>query len=187
MRSLTKGKIEGKVFYNPDSFSSKVLDFVEYIVGATYIAFSRETLFAKINMDAQAEGYKLIKTLYKLEKENFIKKTVSGQYKLTRKGINRINFQKFFKLSFEHKKRDGFWRLVIFDIPEKEKRKRELLRQKLKEFDFYMIQKSVFVSPYICEKEIEQLCDILNLRNGVCVVVVKDLGSLERSVRNHFG
>ncbi len=50
---------------------------------------------------------------------------------------------------------DGKWRIVIFDIPDKKKLARDVLRRKLKELGFFRLQKSVFVYPYPCRKEIE--------------------------------
>lgn len=124
-------------------------------------------------MDPYWEGQKLLGTLANLERGNFIKKVGESTYKLTQKGIKRINFSKLFKLSLDKKKRDGFLRVVIFDIPEKDRMKRDLLRSKLREFEFKMIQKSVFISPYICEKEIKELCRILNLKKEVSIFITK--------------
>ncbi|TSC91246.1 MAG: phenylacetic acid degradation operon negative regulatory protein [Parcubacteria group bacterium Gr01-1014_2] len=126
-------------------------------------------------MDPYWEGQRLFGALGNLEKGSFIKKVGSGSYKLTKKGIKRINFSKFFRLSLDKKEKDGLWRVVIFDIPEKQKVKRDLLRQKLKELDFKMIQKSVFVSPYICEKEILELCKILGLKKEVSILTTKTI------------
>jgi len=50
---------------------------------------------------------------------------------------------------------DKKWRIVIFDIPNKKRIAREVLRNKLKEMNFYPLQESVFIHPYPCEKEIE--------------------------------
>ncbi len=49
------------------------------------------------------------------------------------------------------------WRIVLFDIPEDAKIKREVLRGKLKELGFTMIQRSVWVIPYPCEDDINML------------------------------
>lgn len=184
MRSLENQKTSNN--YPKESFADKILDFIEYMIGTTYIAFSRKSMLAKLKMDPSFEGHKLIKVLYDLEKGSFIKRLNKDEYKLTSKGIKRINFQKFHRFNFENKKKDGFWRVVIFDISEKQKTKRELLRQKLKEFDFYMVQKSVFVSPYRCEKEIQVLCNILGLDNEVCVITAKNLGRMDKKVRLLF-
>ena len=37
--------------------------------------------------------------------------------------------------------------LLIYDIPEKQKKERDWFRRQLKNFDFFMIQKSVWVGP----------------------------------------
>jgi len=42
---------------------------------------------------------------------------------------------------------DGKWRVVIFDIPEIDKKSREYLRWKLLSWGFGMLQKSVYISP----------------------------------------
>ncbi len=184
MRSLESQKTS--VISSKESFADKIFDFIEYMVGTTYIAFSKKTMFAKLKMDPSFEGHRLIKVLYDLEKGKFIKRLNKDKYRLTSKGIKRIDFQKFSKFSFENKKKDGLWRVVIFDIPEKQKIKRELLRQKLKEFNFHMVQKSVFISPYKCEKEIQILCNILNLDKEVCVIRAEDLGGLNKQVKLLF-
>ena len=176
MRSLvTNSKKRYKVFLKPDSATSKLLEVIRFLIGLNYIAFSRKSLIAKLNLDPYWEGQKILNTLNNLERGNFITKINKNKYKLTKKAIKRINFSKFFKLSLDKKKKDGLWRVVIFDIPEKQRVKRDLLRQKLKEFEFKMIQKSVFVSPYICEKEIFELCNILDIRKEVSIFTTKTI------------
>lgn len=59
---------------------------------------------------------------------------------------------------------DGIWRLIIFDIPEKLKIKREAFRGKLKELGFYLLQKSIWAYPYLCEKEVKLLREFFNLQ-----------------------
>lgn len=168
---MTKNREQ--IFHKPNSFTSQVLEFIEYMIGATYIAFSRKTLMKKLYMNPSYEGDKLLSALFSLERNEFIKKVDRDRFRLTQKGVKRINFSRFFRLSLDKNKKDGLWRVIIFDIPEKQKVKRELLRQKLKEFDFKMMQKSVFISPYVCEKEIKDLCEILNLRDEVKILLVK--------------
>ena len=49
---------------------------------------------------------------------------------------------------------DKTWHLVAFDVPENEKGARNAFRQRLIELGFTKIEKSLFVIPYPCEKEI---------------------------------
>jgi DNA-binding transcriptional regulator PaaX len=52
-------------------------------------------------------------------------------------------------------KKDGVWKLVIFDIPEKQKYVRTVLRAKLKALHFKKWQNSIWISPYALDTEIE--------------------------------
>ena len=51
--------------------------------------------------------------------------------------------------------KDGVWKLVIFDIPEKQKYVRAVLRAKLKALHFKKWQNSIWVSPFALDEEIE--------------------------------
>lgn len=51
--------------------------------------------------------------------------------------------------------KDGVWKMVIFDIPEKHKYVRTVLRAKLKQLHFKKWQNSIWISPYTMDGEIE--------------------------------
>src|SRR3989344_2901622 len=70
---------------------------------------------------------------------------------------------------------DGKWRLVIFDIPEKNKKAREALRRKLKDLNFVRLQDSVWVTPHPCEDEIRFLREIFIIPFNVDVIETDDL------------
>ena len=118
---------------------------------------------------------------------DIIEKNDKRTVRITDRGKIRADAGLIFGLEVRlPKKWDGKWRIVIFDIPEEQSFKRNLLRQKLKEFNFRLLQKSVFVSPYVCEKEIRELCQYLNLENEVCVVIAKNLGVFEKRFKTYF-
>lgn len=62
---------------------------------------------------------------------------------------------------------DGKWRLIMFDISNNKKGKRDFLRKKLDEMGFYSMQESVYVYPYPCEKEIKFLREVLEIPHEV--------------------
>lgn len=59
---------------------------------------------------------------------------------------------------------DKKWRVVLFDIPEKQRGARDALRTKLKELGFYEMQKSVFVFPFECRNEIDFVIEFFDIR-----------------------
>ena len=92
--SVTNNKKKEKILHKLDSATSKLLEFIEFLVGLHYVAFSRKSMTAKLRMDPYWEGHKLLNAFANLEKGNFVKKIGSENYKLTKKGIKRINFSK---------------------------------------------------------------------------------------------
>ena len=100
-----------------------------------------------------------------------------------RAGIFQIDELKIAK----PKKWDGKWRILLFDISEKLKIKREALRGKLKELAFYQLQKSVWIHPYDCRAEVELLQDSFGLStNEMRLIVAQDIKN-DRTLREHFG
>lgn len=77
----------------------------------------------------------------KVEKngEVYLRLTTQGHKKITRD---------FPLLVLQRKQWDRKWRVVMFDIAEKEKRLRDNFRLKLKELGFGMLQESVFITPH---------------------------------------
>jgi len=80
----------------------------------------------------------------------YIEKIIKGDQPFIRLSVKgREKIQRDFPISHWQKQRwDKKWRIVIFDIEEKQKRTREALRYKLRELGFGMIQESVWISPY---------------------------------------
>ncbi len=68
---------------------------------------------------------------------------------------------------------DRFWRLVIFDIPEKNKKGRDAFSRTLKKLGFYQLQKSVFIYPHDCQNELDFLIEFFDLRPFVRILLAK--------------
>ncbi len=88
-----------------------------------------------------------------------------GSFKLilTKEGKKQAKLLNLMGSSIKLKKPkrwDGKWRLVLFDIPEKDRLFRDILREHLKALKFYKLQHSVFVSPYPFEKQMLELIEI---------------------------
>ena len=70
---------------------------------------------------------------------------------------------------------DKKWRVVMFDVPEKLKRLRDSLRLHFKEIGLIELQKSVFVYPYPCSREIEFILEFYNARKHVRFVLAEKI------------
>ena len=80
---------------------------------------------------------------------------------------------------------DKKWRMVIFDIPEKKRTARDILRETLKQLGFYEFQKSVFAHPYPCKDEMDYLIEYYNIRPHTRIVTAMELDN-ELHLRKMF-
>lgn len=100
--------------------------------------------------------------------------------KLTEKGKKIVQKIQFENMAVEKQEKwDGKWRIIIFDIPEGNKRRgkvlRDAMRDKMKKMNFYQLQKSVWAHAYPCEKEIKLLCEILNVSPFVNIITAEKI------------
>ncbi len=103
-------------------------------------------------------------TIKRLEQKGFIQKGIMEDeicIKLTELGVQKLDEKRKRRkekalLNYKEKKEkwDGKWRIVIFDIPEANKRVRQVLRETLKVLEFWPLQKSVWVSKNNYTKEL---------------------------------
>lgn len=80
---------------------------------------------------------------------------------------------------------DKKWRIVIFDIPEKDREFRDILRNHLFTLEFYKLQQSVFVSPYPYEKSILELASLYSAESYVRVITAIKIDN-EFLLKEHF-
>ena len=120
--------------------------------------------------------------IYYLRKKGFIGKTIYKSqtcWKITDLGRERL--RKFFFPKRKYKsEQDKVCHLCVFDIPEKERVKRDWLRASLVSLNFRMLQKSVwFTKNKIPQQFLEDL-EQLNLADKIHIFRVRknDLGAL---------
>lgn len=106
---------------------------------------------------------------------------------LTEKGRRKAGWLQIDKLKIKKpKKWDGYWRVVIFDIPHHNRFVREVLRGFLKRLGFYPLQKSVWIHPHDCRDEVELLKDFFGLSSlEIRLIVARDIGA-DHTLRTLF-
>lgn len=107
------------------------------------------------------------------QKKGWIRK----DFKLTRQGEKRL--KQILPSYRKPPKWDKKWYLVIFDIPEKLRWKRDVLREKLKTLGLGQLQQSVWLSPYNYLYNIQQIVKRYHLEPYVILSVTDKLGQEE--------
>ncbi|MBL7159573.1 hypothetical protein ISS85_03790 [Candidatus Microgenomates bacterium] len=90
--------------------------------------------------------------------------------KLTSRGKSKLT--EYFPLfKFQKKKWDQKWRVIFFDIEEKNRGLRDRFREKLCELGFGKLQKSVYISPFSIEREMREFINALGLKGKTYLLV----------------
>jgi DNA-binding transcriptional regulator PaaX len=136
--------------------------------------------------------YKVRRVLKTLEKNKIISLESRGEevyvHVIDRFDTRLIKYsiKALLDLKNKEKRWRGKWYLVTFDIPEKERNKRDYLRNFLKKIGFYKYQKSVYAFPYECEKEVALLKQIVEGGRYINYVVAERIEN-EIPAKVYFG
>ncbi len=131
--------------------------------------------------------YQLSSAIQSLERNGFIERQESG-FLITPKGKRKIKFLNFQNKSQKNGKWDGKWRVVIFDIPERLRGGRDMLRSHLMRNGFVKLQNSVFVCPFADFDALDDLryaCGVEKYVNFLEATSVKN--DDDTSLRKRFG
>lgn len=143
-------------------------------------------LFLEENRQERFRKYKAdstYKVINRLAKRGWVQLSQKGEktiVSITKEGKTEYLKFNLDKMTIKKPKRwDGLWRIVSFDIPEEHKIAREALRDLLKRLGFYRLQKSVFIHPYDCKKEIEFIKEVYEISLWVKYIVAKEIDDEE--------
>lgn len=78
---------------------------------------------------------------------------------------------------------DKKWHLVAFDVREKYRDGRDILRSTLKRLGFTKLQKSLFVSPFDRRSEIEVVKELYHIQSYVISILADDFDGAVSFVR----
>ena len=94
-------------------------------------------------------------------------------YRLTDEGKQKAVWE---VVKADNRKWDGKWRVVIFDVPEKRRQVRDLLRENLKRWGFIAWQQSVWATKKDCIKPLRKFIQDVGIEDWVIVLESENLG-----------
>jgi DNA-binding transcriptional regulator PaaX len=161
--------------------------------GSSYSRILRQKERIKQARDEIISELKERQSLYDLirsfKRDGLIMKKVKGKksfWLLTKKGEKELKKLKTYygKNNLPQRKYESIasdkLTIIAFDIPEKEKHKRNWLRRKLQEMNFQKLQESVWVGKYMVPEEFVEDLNFCRLLPHVEIFTVNKAGTLKK-------
>ncbi len=173
-----KISITDKFLWDLYTFVEKTDDLVDFILSSDYRKVSillgdQDPIIRKYYKDIGRKNFS--KLIHYLKKNNFIKSKNLENKKaimITNKGIDKV-LKTSFDIEVNKKRKDGKWIMLMFDVPEKSRRSRRLLRSILHNLGYKIFQKSVWISPYDVSKKTEKLLQLYSLDKYVKIFLIE--------------
>ena len=132
-------------------------------------------------IDTKAK-YAITRSIKSLTDAGFIENIKSPQnnyVRLTKQGkrkLNSINLES--DTAMVNTSWDGYWRIVMLDLPESRKSERESLRYLLKKAGFVCLKNSAWISPYPFEHMFYNIKKDLGLTNEIMIFVTNKIDEI---------
>jgi DNA-binding transcriptional regulator PaaX len=102
--------------------------------------------------------------IHKSERQNYAKITAHGKTRLNTMTLESVD-------ALVPQTWDGFWRIILLDLPENRKSERESLRYLLKKAGFVCLKNSAWISPYPYEHLFTNIKKDLGLSTEMMIIV----------------
>lgn len=143
--------------------------FIPYTEANLLLSFKPSAFFDELEKKSGYKKRSLESAYYRLIRKGLIEVDGNKIPRLTNKGRKKAKLYKPTRLKF------GAHLMIIFDIPEEERRKRYRLRSLLRELSFRQIQKSVWETEYDYREYLRSEIDEMNLQEYVRVYEVSQI------------
>ncbi|OGZ64106.1 MAG: CRISPR-associated endonuclease Cas2 [Candidatus Staskawiczbacteria bacterium RIFCSPLOWO2_01_FULL_40_39] len=135
----------------------------------------KNPVFDKYRKDKNKKAFSNLVNYAK--RKNYIRiKNLEGNMAvmLTKEGLNKV-LKASFIIEGKKKRDDGKWAMLIFDVPEKYRKSRDLLRSVLHNLGYKMFQQSVWITPYDVSDKTEKLLQMYNLDEFVKIFLIEEM------------
>lgn len=155
-------------------------DFAKDVYAAGTYGYQYRKLFGWLPKNYKKDALAMA-TLRLLRVGNIERKIKDGEpyLRLTSLGWDKL-FEDIPVLKFQNQPWDRAWRILVFDIKEINRHFRDVFRDKLFELGFGRLQKSVYLSPFPVEKEVQEFVESLGASELIKIFVTKE-GNLNRA------
>lgn len=164
-----------------------ILEILDRSTNAVMVFSKRESLrrirgLSQMNFGYESEDYysgSVGNSVGRLRRKGLVEvlETEGGiEVKITDKGRTEVLKYRLGDLKLKPQgKWDKKWRLVLFDVPEDVRKKRNDLRVWLTRLGLRQLQKSVWVYPYPLDKEIRFLREVLGVPHAVKLITAEPI------------
>lgn len=142
------------------------------VITIAVVAPNAFQIFKYLKPKNSHERERIQSSIARLEKRRFIKGTQDGYFELTSKGkLKAMRYQIEATKIPRQKNWGGKWWIIMFDVPEEKKTARRAINYALKKIGCVQYQKSVFITPFPCEKEVNFVGECFGVRNHIKLIV----------------
>jgi len=160
------------------------------LIVASFALPNLPQVFSFFGIKNAKDRFRTKRAIESLKKQKLINLYEKGEeliMEITERGEKRVLKYKIDEIKIiRPKKWDGFWRVIMFDIPESYKRARDALSGKLKEMELYPLQKSVFVCPFECKDEIDFIGEFFNVGKFVHYFITKEMDAKDEEYLKRY-
>ncbi|KKR61715.1 hypothetical protein A2643_03575 [Candidatus Nomurabacteria bacterium RIFCSPHIGHO2_01_FULL_39_220] len=157
-------------------YSNKILKILGEKSAVSLLEIRNSALGAQIAPKALS-GYAITRSLKGLKEAGLIEQIPSSQNEYAR--LTKLGRKKLHSLKLDsdttlvNPSWDGFWRIILLDLPEERKSERESLRYFLKKAGFVCLKNSAWISPFPFEHLFTNIKKDLGLREEMIIIVTK--------------
>ena len=132
------------------------------------------------------EKYALTRSLKNLREAGLVEHISSGQNdyaRLTKEGKKKMHSLKLDSdTTLVNTSWDGFWRIILLDLPENRKAERDSLRYLLKKAGFVCLKNSAWISPFPFEHLFTNIKKDLGLTTEMMIIVTEFIDEESKKV-----